>query len=54
VGKALLDAAAEYGRSEGAVRLTLSTEVTNAAAQALYESEGWGRDDTFYTYNLPL
>jgi ribosomal protein S18 acetylase RimI-like enzyme len=36
----------------GAVRLTLSTEVTNDAAQSLYESEGWKRQTEFYVYNL--
>ncbi len=31
----LLEAAAEYGRSVGAIRLVLSTEVTNTAAQSV-------------------
>jgi ribosomal protein S18 acetylase RimI-like enzyme len=52
VGEMLLQAAAEFARNVGAVRLTLSTAVTNAAAQALYESAGWRRDDKFYVYNL--
>jgi GNAT superfamily N-acetyltransferase len=43
VGALLLGAAASFGRGVGAVRLTLSTEVTNHAAQALYEAEGWTR-----------
>jgi ribosomal protein S18 acetylase RimI-like enzyme len=54
IGSLLLAAALEYGRSAGAVRLTLSTEVTNSAAQALYEREGWTRQTEFYTYNLSL
>ena len=33
VGAALLQAAAEYGRSAGAIRLVLSTEIANIAAQ---------------------
>jgi GNAT superfamily N-acetyltransferase len=53
-GRLLLQAAADYGRAVGAVRLTLSTEVTNETAQALYESAGWKRDMGFYVYNLPL
>ncbi len=53
-GSLLLDAAANFGRAVGAVRLTLSTELTNAAAQALYEAAGWTRQTDFYVYNLPL
>ena len=54
VGALLLSAAASFGRAVGAVRLTLSTEVTNAAAQALYEAEGWTRQTDFYVYNLAV
>lgn len=54
VGSLLLAAAARFGRAVGAVRLTLSTEVTNEAAQALYETEGWTRQADFYVYNLAL
>jgi GNAT superfamily N-acetyltransferase len=54
VGSLLLDAAARFGRGAGAVRLTLSTEVTNATAQALYEREGWVRQTEFYSYDLAL
>ena len=54
VGALLLDAAARFGREAGAVRLTLSTEVTNETAQALYESEGWKRQTGFYSYDLAL
>jgi GNAT superfamily N-acetyltransferase len=51
---ALLRASAEYGRRVGALRLTLSTEVTNTVAQAAYEKLGWKRDVTFYVYQLGL
>ena len=54
VGSLLLAAAAGFGRAIGALRLTLSTEVTNEAAQALYEAEGWKRQTDFYVYTLPL
>jgi ribosomal protein S18 acetylase RimI-like enzyme len=54
VGRALLEAAASFGRSEGAVRLTLSTELTNTPAQSLYEAAGWQPDRTFRVYHLPL
>ncbi len=54
VGSLLLAAAAGFGRAAGAVRLTLSTELTNQAAQALYEGEGWARQTDFCVYNLAL
>jgi GNAT superfamily N-acetyltransferase len=53
-GSLLLAAAARFGRAVGAVRLTLSTEITNLTAQALYEAEGWRRQIDFYVYNLAL
>jgi GNAT superfamily N-acetyltransferase len=53
-GAALLEAAAEYARRVGAVRLVLSTELTNAAAQTLYEKLGWKRNIEFCTYQLGL
>lgn len=54
VGSALLGAAVEYGRSAGALRLTLSTEATNTTAQAVYERHGWTRDTTFWVYQFGL
>lgn len=54
VGSALLQAAAGHGRQCGAVRLALSTELTNATAQALYERLGWKRDTVFCSYELAL
>jgi GNAT superfamily N-acetyltransferase len=53
-GSALLQAAAEYGRRVGALRLVLSTEVTNMPAQSLYEKLGWKRNTEFYTYQITL
>ncbi len=54
VAARLLRAAADYGRAAGALRLTLSTAITNQHAQALYEREGWSRDSEFYVYHLSL
>ncbi len=54
VGHLLLQAAAGFGRKVGAARLTLSTALDNAPAQALYESLGWRRDHVFCAYALPL
>ena len=54
VGHALLQAAADFGRAEGAIRLTLSTAIDNRTAQAVYEGMGWVRNTQFFTYNLAL
>jgi GNAT superfamily N-acetyltransferase len=54
VGEALLNAAADHARQLGAVRLSLTTNVQNLPAQALYESMGWVRDQKFYAYHLAL
>ena len=54
IGSALLKAAAEYARRVGALRLVLSTEVTNTSAQSLYEKLGWKKNTDFYTYQLTL
>lgn len=54
VGSLLLKAAVEFSRALGAARLTLSTELTNDTAQALYEGEGWKRQTDFLSYTLNL
>ena len=53
-GAALLLAAADFGRANNAVELELTTAITNKGAQALYEREGWQRDQDFYVYRLSL
>ena len=53
-GTALLEAAADYGRRVGALRLVLSTELTNGPAQSLYEKLGWNRNTEFCTFQLTL
>lgn len=54
VASALLRKAAEYAERVHALRLTLSTEITNTAAQAVYEALGWKRDTTFCVYQLAV
>ena len=54
VASKLMSAASDYAKSLGAVRLTLSTATDNAAAQALYRSAGWKRDEQFFVYHLTL
>ncbi|HBL47000.1 GNAT family N-acetyltransferase [Gimesia sp.] len=50
----LIAAAADYARSVNAIRLSLSTEITNQTAQALYQSVGWQQDEQFLVYHLTL
>lgn len=54
VGGLLLSTAVDYAKTKNAIRLTLSTEVTNESAQALYESIGWIRNEQFYTYDFTV
>jgi GNAT superfamily N-acetyltransferase len=54
VARSLMHAAVGYARGQGALRLSLSTAKTNEKAQALYESEGWVRDEQYYHYSLTL
>jgi GNAT superfamily N-acetyltransferase len=54
VGRALLECAAEFGRTTQAKELMLQTAVDNVPAQRLYESLGWQRDTDFYVYTLTM
>jgi GNAT superfamily N-acetyltransferase len=52
-GRALLEAAAEVGRTRGAAALVWSTAPDNVTAQALYDSTGATRS-AWYEYELAL
>lgn len=54
VAQALLAAAAEFARGDGAIRLVLETAPDNHAAQTLYETHGWQRYDDTLRYQLEL
>ena len=54
VASALMSAAVQFATASGADRLSLSTAVTNDAAQALYRSAGWKRDDQFLVYDFDI
>ena len=54
VAARLIGAATGYARATGAVRLTLSTATTNLAAQSLYQSLGWQRDEQFLVYQFAI
>ncbi len=50
VASALMNAAAEYCKSSGGIRLHLETESSNHSAQALYEKEGWIKETNCFYY----
>ncbi|MGH8079891.1 MAG: GNAT family N-acetyltransferase [Lysobacter sp.] len=54
VAQALLSAAADFARADGAARLELETNHDNHTAQTLYEATGWQRYDGSQRYHLPL
>jgi GNAT superfamily N-acetyltransferase len=54
VARTLLIAAADHARKMGAASLSLSTALDNLPAQALYESQGWQREQGFCEYALVL
>lgn len=53
IARALLDAAADHARADGAASIVLETGHDNAPARALYRSAGW-HEETTQWYALPL
>lgn len=53
IATALLKAAIDFARDDGASRLQLETGRRNEAARALYRAAGWQEDDTQW-YSVPL
>lgn len=54
VARALLQAAADFARADGALRLELETIPDNSAARALYHANGWHPYDGTLRFHLPL
>ncbi len=54
IAKLLISAAENFAKGTGAVRIILSTQVSNTIAQSLYESLGYIRNKDFYYYSLLL
>jgi ribosomal protein S18 acetylase RimI-like enzyme len=52
VGAALLSSATAFCKDSGAVRVDLTTQTTNTAAQSLYTASGWTRQTEYYVYTL--
>lgn len=54
IGSLLLDTATLFAREIGAFRLELETDVSNSAAQAMYEARGWKKNTKYFHYTLSL
>nr|WP_310485029.1 GNAT family N-acetyltransferase [Chamaesiphon sp. VAR_48_metabat_403] len=54
IAKLLMNAVANFARDTGAIRIILSTQVTNLPARSLYRSLGYIQDDAFDRYALSL
>ncbi|WP_433752664.1 GNAT family N-acetyltransferase [Paenibacillus amylolyticus] len=52
IARKLLQAAKRLASERGVLRISLSTELNNTQAQALYESEGYAQDTKFMYYEL--
>ena len=54
VGGALMKAAEDFARGDGATQILLETAENNTTAQALYESRGWEQEAGERHYVLSL
>jgi ribosomal protein S18 acetylase RimI-like enzyme len=54
VASKLMSAAVDYAGLLGAVRVSLSTATSNEAAQRLYQSTSWQRDQQFLVYHFAV
>jgi ribosomal protein S18 acetylase RimI-like enzyme len=54
VAKLLMNTATDFARETAAIRIVLSTQISNTLAQALYESLGYTKNEEFYQYQLKL
>lgn len=54
VASRLLEQAKSYGILTNAVRISLSTAITNETAQKLYEQKGYSKDNEYYHYSYEL
>lgn len=54
VAKLLLITAIDFAKETGAIQIILATQTSNIAAQSLYDSLGYCKDEEFYHYSLRL
>ena len=54
IARALMNAASDWAKAQGADRLDLETARDNAPGQALYRDLGYGLDEVFLKFSLDL
>lgn len=54
IAKLLMSAAENFAKETEAIRIILATQISNIAAQSLYESLRYCKDEEFYHYTLRL
>ena len=54
IARALMNAARDWAKTQGAARLDLETARDNIAGQALYRSLGYELDEVFLKFSLDL
>ena len=54
IAKLLISVAEEYAKQSGAIRVILSTQISNITAQKLYEARDYLKNEEFYHYALRL
>lgn len=54
IATALMETAEHFARDTGAIRVALSTQISNQTARSLYEARGYEQDTEFYHYALRL
>ena len=54
IGRKLIERAKQYAIESGAARVSLETAEDNLAAQRLYESLGYKKNEGFYSYSLSI
>jgi GNAT superfamily N-acetyltransferase len=54
IAKSLISEAENFAQRTGAVRIILATQLSNLAAQSLYQSLGYIKDQDFYHYTRQL
>ena len=54
IARALMNAASDWAKAQGAARLDLETARDNIAGQALYQSLGYELDEVFLKFSLDL
>ncbi|MBD2563538.1 MULTISPECIES: GNAT family N-acetyltransferase [Nostoc] len=52
IAKLLMSVAEEYAKQSGAIRVILSTQISNITAQQLYEARDYIKNEEFYHYAL--